>query len=287
MTAANLGEEVETHWIVAGGVRSRVRETGTGRPLLMLHGAGPGVDARFNWWHLWPLLTGRFRCLAPDLAGFGASLPVGPAPIGESAWTDLRVAQAVGVLDELGLDDVDVLGNSRGGGAVALKMLIRHPDRVRSAVLMGGAGYFASADTPRGGSRFYDDPSPAAMEAMILGFVHDRRSLPAPLPDLVELRIGQALSPGAEELYRRMFVEPHVEFAQADLAAITHRVLVLHGRRDRISDLANSVALSGLIPSADLHVLAGGGHWMHVDRAAEFARLISGWVLCDAANPCP
>jgi pimeloyl-ACP methyl ester carboxylesterase len=46
------------------------------------------------------------------------------------------VAQAVGLLDALGIEQTDLVGNSFGG-ALALALAIRHPKRVRRLVLMG------------------------------------------------------------------------------------------------------------------------------------------------------
>ncbi|MEU1304960.1 alpha/beta fold hydrolase, partial [Streptomyces shenzhenensis] len=54
--------------------------TGRGSPLVLLHGGGPGVDAASNWATVRPRLSARFRCLAPDLLGFGTQLTGGADP---------------------------------------------------------------------------------------------------------------------------------------------------------------------------------------------------------------
>lgn len=47
--------------------------------LVLLHGGGPGVDALGNWATVRPALSASFRCLAPDLLGFGTQVTTGEA----------------------------------------------------------------------------------------------------------------------------------------------------------------------------------------------------------------
>ncbi|MDH6288240.1 alpha/beta fold hydrolase [Rhodococcus opacus] len=275
MTFAIEDHALQVHRIDGGGVEADVIDTGGGPPLLMLHGAGPGVDARFNWCHLFPHLNDHFRCIAPDLAGFGSSVLHDEPPYGEAGWLDIRVQQVIAVLDHLDIDETILLGNSRGGGAVALSLLIHHPSRIREAILMGGAGHFAEG--PRAGSRFYDEPTREAMRATILNFVHNPRNLPAPLEDLVDIRFEQAMRSGAPEMFGGMFANPFVVFNKGELTKIGLPALLIHGGDDQISSIDNSIELANLIPRADLHVMARAGHWIHVDRCRDFARLVTGW----------
>ena len=48
-------------------------EAGSGSPVVLIHGSGPGVTAYANWRLVLPVLAGRFRVLAPDMAGLGFS----------------------------------------------------------------------------------------------------------------------------------------------------------------------------------------------------------------------
>lgn len=103
--------------------------TGTGPPLLMLHGVG---SARPDWASLLPHLTPDFDVLAVDLPGHGASAPVPGRPtIG--ALTDAVEAE----LDARGLGAVHVYGNSLGG-RIALELARR--GRARSVVAVAPSG---------------------------------------------------------------------------------------------------------------------------------------------------
>ncbi|MCP2936164.1 alpha/beta hydrolase, partial [Salmonella enterica subsp. enterica serovar Typhimurium] len=75
------------------------------------------------------------RVIAPDMAGFGYTERRPDLRYDMDTW----VAQAIGMLDALGIEQADLVGNSFGGG-LALQVAIRHPHRIRRLVLMGSVG---------------------------------------------------------------------------------------------------------------------------------------------------
>ena len=100
---------------------------GRGPGLLLIHA---GIADRRMWKPQLDAHADRFDMVAPDLPGFGGS----PAP-DESVSVGALLAA---LLDDLGLDSVDVAGCSMGG-SMALDFAIEHPDRVRRLVLVGAA----------------------------------------------------------------------------------------------------------------------------------------------------
>jgi pimeloyl-ACP methyl ester carboxylesterase len=103
--------------------------TGTGPPLLLLHGIG---SARQDWGTLLPHVTPDFDVLAVDLPGHGESAPVDGRPT-VGALTDAVEAD----LDARGLETVHVFGNSLGG-RIALELARR--GRARSVVAVAPPG---------------------------------------------------------------------------------------------------------------------------------------------------
>ena len=106
-------------------------------PVLMLHGNAESGLA----WNAWMPVMGRhFRCIRPDMRGFGQSTPMSR----DYGWSlDGLVEDYVGLLDHLGLDRVHVVA-AKVAGPIAMRMAAVHPARVRSLVLLGtlvsGAG---------------------------------------------------------------------------------------------------------------------------------------------------
>ena len=154
--------------ILAAGIDNHYHDQGSGFPLLMLHGSGPGVSAWANWRLVLPALAKQRRVIAPDLVGFGWTA----RPADESYSLDGWVTHALGVLDALGIEQADLVGNSFGG-ALAIALAVRHPQRVRRLVLMGSVGVpfplTAGLDAVWGYT-----PSVAAMRQLLDLFAYDR-----------------------------------------------------------------------------------------------------------------
>ena len=240
-------------------------------PLVLLHGGGPGVDAVSNWAAVTSRLRTGFRCLAPDLLGFGARTAA-PGLRGPRAWAEARARQVLDLLDREGLARVDLVGNSAAGGAAALALLAAAPDRIGRAVVMGGAGTGPlPAVVP-----FYDEPTKENMRAVLSRLVADESVHGDLLDELADLRLRQALRPGAEEAFRSMFAV--VDEPPIDLASITTPVLALHGEHDRVSPVEVSRRLADALPHGRLEVVAGAGHWIHIDRPDEFCTLVGEFI---------
>lgn len=112
-----------------GRARLVVEEAGQGPPdVLLLHA---GVTDQRSWASLVDVLAAHARCVSFDRRGFGATTYEE-----EDGWSP--VADAVAVLDALGLDRAVVIGASMGG-ATALDLALAHPDRVSALVLIGAA----------------------------------------------------------------------------------------------------------------------------------------------------
>jgi 2-hydroxymuconate-semialdehyde hydrolase len=253
------------------GFRTNYHDTGQGAPLLLLHGSGPGVTAWANWRLLLPALAEHRRVIAPDIVGFGYSdLLDGGVPTIET-W----VAHVTSLLDELGIDQVSLVGNSFGG-ALALWLATVHPERVDRLVLMGSVGapftLTAGLDAVWG-----YEPSVSAMETLLEVFVYDRGLLPS---DLAESRYRATVRPGMQERWASLFPAPRQRWIDAlsvpreRLTRITQPVLLVHGRDDQVIPLESSLYLLHAIDDAALHVWPHTGHWVQIERAPEFAALV-------------
>ncbi len=117
------------------GIGTNYLEAGSGPPLLLVHGSGPGVTAYANWRLNIGDLARHFRVLAPDMAGFGFSDKPTAAGYSMARWVD----QLVGFLDALGIERASLVGNSFGGG-LGIRVAVEHPERLDRLVLMGSMG---------------------------------------------------------------------------------------------------------------------------------------------------
>lgn len=269
-----------------GSFHSNVHDMGTGAPVLLLHGSGPGVSAWANWRLQLPVLARTRRVVAPDLLGFGyTDRPADPAD-NTHYRMDKWVQQAVDLLDALEIGQTDLVGNSFGG-ALALALAIAHPQRVRRLVLMGSVGVPFDI-TPGLDAVWGYTPSFEAMRALLDIFAFDRTLVN---DELAALRYQASLRPGFQESFAAMFPAPRQRWVdamvspEAAIRALAHPTLVVHGREDAVIPLANSLTLAQWIPHVQLHVFGECGHWTQIEHAARFARLVEDFLAeADAAN---
>ena len=264
-----------SHTIDAGGVATSYLEAGSGDPVIMLHGSGPGVSALANWQHSIPTLSQRFHVLAPDIVGFGATERPDDIVYSLRTWTDHVWA----FLDAHDIEKTAIVGNSLGG-RIALQMATDRPERISRMVLMGSPGVGMSLTEGLQALRAYE-PSHDAMRALLRNYFAVN---PALITDeLVAIRYEASIADGAYEAYRAMFFDPRhkgseLGITEEEVRAITTPALLVHGREDKVVPLSVSVTMLGLLPNADLHVFSHCGHWTQIERADEFSALVSDYL---------
>lgn len=247
-------------------------DQGAGEPILLIHGSGPGVTAWANWRGVIPVLAQKARVIAPDMLGFGYTRCPMDRPLDPQAW----VAQLVGLLDALDIPRVSVVGNSFGG-AIALAFALRHPERVGRLVLMGSAGL--SFPLTDGLDKVWGyQPSLAAMRELMQVFAWDHAII---TDDLVRMRYEASIRDDVQSRFAQLFPAPRqqgIEMLAVDEAALRRLpqpTLIIHGRDDQVIPLEASERLLRLIPHAQLHVFGECGHWVQIEKAAAFSRLLS------------
>jgi 2-hydroxymuconate-semialdehyde hydrolase len=262
--------------ITLGGLNINYHDVGEGRPVFFIHGSGPGVSAWANWrLNLDALAAQGFRCLAPDMAGFGYSDAPDDLAFSRDFWVD-QFAAFVGSQTS---GTIHVVGNSFGG-AIALAYAIRYPEKLDRLVLMGAVGI--------------DFPITAALDR-VWGHVATRENMKAALDlfaydksllsdDLANIRHRAATRPGVMEAFSAMFPEPRQEALralasnEADIAGVTVPTLILHGRDDRVIPVEVSQRLFELLPNPELHLFSNCGHWTQIEKAQRFNVLVGDFL---------
>ncbi|HVA36459.1 MAG TPA: alpha/beta hydrolase [Candidatus Dormibacteraeota bacterium] len=260
--------------VAAGGVRTRVRESGRGACVLLVHGFADGLS---TWWRTMPALARRYRAVAYDLHGCGAS-EKGP---GRYDLASLA-RQALGVLDALGVERAHLVGHSLGA-KVALAAAARAPERIASLVLEAppafamrlpwelrllsapGFGEFLSACATPWTTRL-------ATRRAFLRMVHPAsrawpeerfRRLPGTVADPRAMIAGWMHLARGIRLERRDPVEGVYRLLEAP-------ALVVVGANDPNVPAALGERLAGTLPRARLLRFERVGHVPHAERDGEF-----------------
>lgn len=224
-----------TQTITANGIDLFYRDSGSGQPLLLLHGfTGCGDD----WQHVFAQPLPGFRIITPDLRGHGRSTnPSGTFRFAEVAH------DIFALLDRLAIDRVHAIGMSAGANTL-LHMATQQPSRVAAMVHVSG--------TPR-----FPDQARAIMRTMTAESRSesewaDMRGRHYHGDDQIRALWTQA----------RGFADDRddMNFTATTLSRITARTLIVHGDRDPLYPVELAVELLRGIPNAALWVVPNGGH---------------------------
>jgi 2-hydroxy-6-oxo-octa-2,4-dienoate hydrolase len=263
---AGVGLSVE-----AFGLQTNYHRAGAGKPVILLHGSGPGVSAWTNWRRVMPALSDSFDVIAPDMAGFGYTERKAELTYDIKLW----VKHLIGLMDALGVEKTSLVGNSFGG-SLSLAAALRHPERFDRIVLMGTpCDKFMMTPGLRAGWDY--QPSLDNMRAVMSLFPAD----PAIITDeLVRERYEASLIPGAQEGLRKLLAKPADEgetelsgMPEKAVAGLTQPTLILHGREDKVIPVEMGLKLGRAIPNAQFHMFGGCGHWVQAERFDDFIAL--------------
>lgn len=284
-TPTDLPTMQETTYDV-DGKKIFVAETGDGPPVVMLHGGGPGASGVSNYTRNIAQLAERYRVIVPDMPGYGrSSKGVDSAdPVGYLSGL-IR-----GLLDELGLDKVHLVGNSYGG-ACALRLALDTPHRVDRMLLMGPAGVGTTRTVPTRGARsllgYYtgDGPSRLKLETFIRNYlVFNAAGVPdSAIEDRYQASIDPEViaspparlpsGPGAlRTLWKMDFTR------DPRLSRLSVPTLVLWGAEDKVNRPSGARMLADRLPNCDLYMVANTGHWVQFEQADLFNRLCSDFL---------
>lgn len=254
-------------------------DVGRGEALLLLHGGGMGASGASNYARNIEVLSQTHRLIIPDLPGYGGSYK---DPITGPRYH--AYAQAIlGLMDNIGLAEAHVIGNSLGGG-VALMMALTAPTRVRKLILMGPAGLSSAySKIPTEGIRLIFEyyagsgPSREKLKTFLQLMVSDPSNLTEALfeeryrastqADLLENPPLGRTPPILEEIWR-----------DARLATLPHETLVIWGRDDRVNPLYTAEILMSQLPKARLISFNRCGHWVQWERHQAFNALVAAFI---------
>ncbi len=243
---------------------------GQGPAVMLVHA---GIADRRMWRPYLPWLAGEgWHAIAPDLPGFGAHAPSEDPP---APWDFLGE-----VLDELGIERAVIVGNSFGG-AVALRLAVTAPERVRALVIISSP---APGLTP---SPQLEAAWTAETEAMDRGDIDGAvdavvtawlaPDAPAGLRRLVAAMQRQAFELDPEGMLPQPAdpVDEHPE----RLGEIAAPSLIAVGESDMPDFAWSAQALADAIPGASHHVIAGAGHLAPLETPEAFRELLTGFLV--------
>jgi pimeloyl-ACP methyl ester carboxylesterase len=262
--------------VQSNGINLYYEEKGSGDPLLLIMGiTAPGSVWEKHLAH-WEK---SFRCIVVDNRGVGLS-DKPPGPYSSAQMAD----DCAGLLRHLDLRDVRVVGVSMGS-IIAQQLAIRHPELLRSLVLMcPWARCDRMAETI---FRHMVDckarlrPEEFSLYVQLLIYskasFDDKKSFEG----LVEDRKNAALEPNPQPL---IGLEGQAEACihhqvLEQLPSISHPTFVLGGEVDAFTPQWMTREVAEAIPNSQLHIYPGSGHAFHWENLEDFNQRVNQWLL--------
>jgi len=252
-------------------------EGGTGFPVLMLHGVGPGTSIMGNFGPVLDPLAERCHIVAADLIGFGDSSRKTEEPFFD---LDLWIEQGLALLDRLPDGARGIAGHSLGG-ALALKLAARDT-RVTRVLASSAIGTpYALNDALDG---FWSLPADReALRHAMARMAYDKSAIS---DEMIEQRWSLLQQDGYAGYFASMFAEPRQRYIDAaildedEIRALNRKdldITLIHGRNDEPCPAdRTALALSTQLPTADLILLGECGHNLPRERPADYLRAAFG-----------
>jgi haloalkane dehalogenase len=275
------GYDFEPNYAQAGDLRLHYVDTGgDGEPVWFMHGEP-------TWSYLWrkvipPVRDAGFRCIAPDMAGFGRS----DKPT-DMAWYsyDAHVEAMSALLEQLDLSDVTFVVHD-WGGPVALRLAVEHPERVARLVILDTGLFTGNQHMSDAWIAFRDFV--ARTEDLPIGFLVKgacARDMPHDVFTAYEAPFPTTASKaGARAFPMLIATSPDQPGAEAGrrvleaLAGLDVPKLVLWADKDPVLTLETGTRFAKAIGAPEPEIVENASHFLQEDAGEEIGQRIAAWL---------
>lgn len=235
-----------------------------GTPVVLVHGFGGDLN---NWLFNHEALAGARAVYALDLPGHGeSSKDVGSGSLDELASVLLDFLAA------LDIEHANLVGHSMGA-AVAMTAAVRAPERIASLTLVCGAGLGPEIDGDYI-EGFVGAANRNAIKPHLMKLFGDASLVTRQLvDDIMKYKRIEGVDAALRRLAAMLFADGRqATVLGGELAALGKPVLIIWGEADQIIPPAHALRYPGI---AQVEVIAGKGHMVQMEAAAEVNRLIA------------
>ena len=268
------------HWRDWEGLRLAHIDEGEGAPVIFLHGEP-------TWSFLWrkvlvPVREAGFRCLAPDLPGFGRS----DKPTDPDWYTYDRHTEAFGAL----LEHLDLRGATLvvhdWGGPVGLRAAVEHPERIDRLVIMDSGLFTGHQHMSQAWNAFRDFVE--RTNDLPVGFLVRGACLRDPGDEVVAAYEAPfpntASKAGARAFPLMLPTSPEASGAAAGqrvleaLRTDTRPRLIMWADSDPVLPLETGQRFAAALGTEVAHVIEGASHFLQEDAGQQIGELIADWL---------
>jgi haloalkane dehalogenase len=270
----------QPHYRELDGFRLAHLDEGDGPPVIFFHGEP-------TWSFLWrkvipPVRDAGFRCIAPDLAGFGRS----DKPMDLDWYSyDRHVETMAPLLEELDVKDATVVVHD-WGGPVGLRLAVEHPDRIARMVILDTGLFTGHQKMTEAWTMFRNFVE--RTEDLPVGFLVKGACLRDPGDDVIaayDAPYPSAASKAGARAFPLLIPtapdQPGAEAGQRVLGALredARQKLILWADSDPVLPLETGRRLASALDTEVDHVIVGASHFLQEDAGPQIGELIADWL---------
>lgn len=262
----------EDRFVHLGDQLVHIEQAGTGEPVILLHGFGASTYA---WRKVMPGFAARFHVIAIDLNGFGYT----QRPKDFESYTREGQADLVlRVMDALGIDKAHLAGHSYGGG-ISIWIASRHPERLRSLVLVDSSAPTYANDRrnrlaglrPVAALALRALLRPGSVRRSLINSVYDDSLV---TPELVREYYDRLRVEGVLDAYVGLTAPVRTPPEPVRLEEIQVPALVVWGSDDTLISVNAGRRAAGQFPHGEFVVLERTGHIPMEERPEELLQVM-------------
>jgi len=249
---------------MAGSVRTAYLSSGSGQPLILLHGGGAGA---VTWYPSIAALSKHYRVIAPDIVGYGES----DKP--DAAYDKTYFAKWLkDFLLALDISEAHVMGLSQGG-AIALQFVLDNPEMVKKLVLVDAGGLGAKPPLASLLSMVWLNCFPSALADRLFSryilFNPENRD-----PDHGRYSIDVLKRQGGQNAFKQGRGAAVAEIPKALLGRIRNKTLVIWGENDRLFPVEYGARSALQTLDAEFLSIKHAGHLPLMDQPQVFNQAV-------------
>ena len=268
------------HIVQVGEFDMHYLSYGEGPAVVLLHGSGPGASGYSNFkQNIETIVQSGHRAIVMDMIGFGYS----SKPTDRDYTTELFARTIKGALDQIGIKQCVLFGNSLGG-AICIRIALDYPDFVMALVMMAPGG-IEERET------YFAMPGIAAMVSRFVGGELDREGLRELLqmlvyePDLVSDTLVDerfsVLQSQPKEVLSRMVIPSMAD----ELHALKCPIVGFWGQNDQFNPVSGAERFLKQCADCRFTIVSACGHWVMVEHERFFNAALADFLSsCSHGN---
>lgn len=277
MPVPKPAHEAQSKTILVDGLETRYWETGEGPPIVLLHGGEFGGCAELSWEYNFAALSQKYRVIAPDLLGFGATAKAHDFV----DFVVFKIQHMANFCRQLGLVGVPFVGNSMGANFLIRDVAMAQPLFPASKFVAISGGGPVPANEARAALTDYDCTVPS-MKKVLWALFHDQAWYED--ESYIQKRFESSIVPGAWECSAaarlrapNIVRETAYERSTRNQLSYDHvktPMLLVAGAEDKLKPRGFAHELAEQIPSATAVEMPGVGHCAQIETPDAFHKVL-------------